>query len=568
MTERVIQGFFLGGVRQGPGSPAVQAALVQPKGAGQGARQMPGPPPPAFAPAARQVMQQHRAPGAAVQRPGGDGDFAVDPMRLGLSRGGGSPLPQILLAKMEAAFGADFSAVRVHVGPQPARIGALAFTTGNDLYFAPGQYQPDSVRGQQLIGHELAHVVQQRSGRVRGAGNGTWVVQNRALEAEADRLGARAAAHVVQPMRVPAVPSPRATGPAPSAALQMRRAQGRQPPVNRNPGDQRAMARQNNHNQRRLAARQLQQARQGGVRVRRLRGAAGRVARAMLAAAPQPRPQQVDAAQQAAAPQLPAPLPFAAAPRLLDPREVAAAARQREQVRQGELALQAELDQLLAMAVQADLDHQAVLEAEAELVRQAELARLGVEAEALSEASALLQQAETAFEQRAKAIIDATVELKRLKDYPTVHAFLLKYEKLLGEAQIAKMRRLSRKRQLQHLELAKGWYSFLAYLDSVPDLTEDHKHFAPVSPFGNGLNGGKAPTGHRDANFDAGEGRRWHIHFRDHVKFGNGPQIDFAGRTSAEILAKLNAAAAGPLGKGVNQASLNQCKAWIQKNLK
>jgi len=132
----------------------------------------------------------------------------------------GKPLPQTVLAKMEAALGADFSAVRVHVGPQAARIGALAFTTGNDLYFAPGQYQPDNVRGQQLIGHELVHVIQQRQGRVRAPGSGTFVVNDRALEAEADRLGIMAAAHraVVQPKfsrsgaitRIPPRPTPHA----------------------------------------------------------------------------------------------------------------------------------------------------------------------------------------------------------------------------------------------------------------------------------------------------------------------------------------------------------------------
>jgi ribosomal protein S18 acetylase RimI-like enzyme len=137
----------------------------------------------------------HQGAGHVAQPHGGNGSFEIDPVQLGLARGGGKPLPKAVLAKMEAAFGADFSAVRVHVGPQASRIGAVAFTTGNDLYFAPGQFQPDSVKGQQLIGHELAHVIQQRTGRVRAPASGIAVVQDRALEAEADRLGMRAAAH-------------------------------------------------------------------------------------------------------------------------------------------------------------------------------------------------------------------------------------------------------------------------------------------------------------------------------------------------------------------------------------
>lgn len=95
---------------------------------------------------------------------------------------------------MKSALGADFSDVRVHVGPQASSIGALAFTRGSDIYFAPGQYNPGSVQGQQILGHELTHVVQQRQGRVSNPfGSGVAVVQDRQLEAEADMMGWRAA---------------------------------------------------------------------------------------------------------------------------------------------------------------------------------------------------------------------------------------------------------------------------------------------------------------------------------------------------------------------------------------
>jgi hypothetical protein len=95
---------------------------------------------------------------------------------------------------MERAFQADFSAVRVHQGSQAAGIGALAYAQGTDLHFAPGQYQPDSEAGQALIGHELAHVVQQGQGRVSSpmqakAGDGAAVVHDHGLESEADRAG-------------------------------------------------------------------------------------------------------------------------------------------------------------------------------------------------------------------------------------------------------------------------------------------------------------------------------------------------------------------------------------------
>jgi hypothetical protein len=77
----------------------------------------------------------------------------------------GSSLPEPLRHQMETAFGKDFSDVRVHQGPQATMLGAQAYTSGNDIHFAPGQYNPNSGAGRELLGHELAHVVQQRAGR-------------------------------------------------------------------------------------------------------------------------------------------------------------------------------------------------------------------------------------------------------------------------------------------------------------------------------------------------------------------------------------------------------------------
>jgi hypothetical protein len=123
---------------------------------------------------------------SAIQRRPGVDAFQVD-LR---PRSGGWPLPRDVQAKMEAAFGTSFSDVRVHVGPEASAIGALAFTWGSELHFAPGQYNPHTPQGQFLLGHELAHVVQQRAGRVANPfGSGVAVVQDHALEAEADRLG-------------------------------------------------------------------------------------------------------------------------------------------------------------------------------------------------------------------------------------------------------------------------------------------------------------------------------------------------------------------------------------------
>lgn len=113
--------------------------------------------------------------------------------------GGGQPLPEDVRAKMEGAFGTDFSGVRIHQGPQATRMGALAYTQGTDIHFAPGQYDPTSQRGQELLGHELTHAVQQSQGRVGATtqAKGVAVNDDQGLEREADEIGRKAAAGVV-----------------------------------------------------------------------------------------------------------------------------------------------------------------------------------------------------------------------------------------------------------------------------------------------------------------------------------------------------------------------------------
>jgi len=128
----------------------------------------------------------------AIQRKTGPGVEAFQvPLR---QKSGGQPIPDQVRAKMETALGADFSDVRVHIGQEASSLGAIAYTWGSNIHFAPGQYNPNTIQGQKLLGHELWHVVQQRSGRVSNPfGGGVAVVQDHALEAEADRMGVKAA---------------------------------------------------------------------------------------------------------------------------------------------------------------------------------------------------------------------------------------------------------------------------------------------------------------------------------------------------------------------------------------
>lgn len=76
-----------------------------------------------------------------------------------------TPLEGSVRAQMETRFGAEFGAVRIHADAPAAEsartIGAAAYTVGRDIVFGASRYQPHSGAGQQLLAHELAHVVQQ-----------------------------------------------------------------------------------------------------------------------------------------------------------------------------------------------------------------------------------------------------------------------------------------------------------------------------------------------------------------------------------------------------------------------
>jgi len=90
--------------------------------------------------------------------------------RIKAAQGSGQPLSDSIRASLEPYFGRDFSQVRVHTDPEAdelcRELGAKAFTTGHDVFFRHGDYEPDSQSGKNLLGHEIAHVAQQGAARV------------------------------------------------------------------------------------------------------------------------------------------------------------------------------------------------------------------------------------------------------------------------------------------------------------------------------------------------------------------------------------------------------------------
>src|SRR6185436_6786575 len=111
------------------------------------------------------------------------------------TRGTGQALDATARSFLEESMGADFSNVRVHTGPQAEALNqslsARAFTTGSDVFFARGEYQPGSSTGRELLAHELTHVVQQGAAREVRRKCAECEEEERKAEGEAPALQAK-----------------------------------------------------------------------------------------------------------------------------------------------------------------------------------------------------------------------------------------------------------------------------------------------------------------------------------------------------------------------------------------
>ena len=102
---------------------------------------------------------------------GGAVSGALPPIVREVLNSPGAPLTAEARAAMEARFGEDFSTLRIHADPRAAdsahAVNARAYTIGRDVVFGSGQYAPGTTAGQNLLAHELTHVVQQNFGESR-----------------------------------------------------------------------------------------------------------------------------------------------------------------------------------------------------------------------------------------------------------------------------------------------------------------------------------------------------------------------------------------------------------------
>ena len=117
------------------------------------------------------------------------------------ARGSGQSLDANLQRSMGQAMGADFSGVKVHTDSQSDQLNksiqAKAFTTGQDVFFRQGAYEPSSRGGQELIAHELTHVVQQNGGAVQRSPQPTEMSNGKSLSAELQQIPIKPATSLI-----------------------------------------------------------------------------------------------------------------------------------------------------------------------------------------------------------------------------------------------------------------------------------------------------------------------------------------------------------------------------------
>jgi hypothetical protein len=103
----------------------------------------------------------------------------------------GKALQPEVKGEMQKALGHNFDDIRIHddsgANQLSSDLGAGAFTSGNDIYFKQGRYDPSSGKGSFLLGHELGHHIQQHEPGIIGGER--QIVTDNVLETEADMAG-------------------------------------------------------------------------------------------------------------------------------------------------------------------------------------------------------------------------------------------------------------------------------------------------------------------------------------------------------------------------------------------
>lgn len=125
--------------------------------------------------------------------------------RIQARRGAGNPLPEAVQRHLEQGLNHDLSKVRIHDDTEADKlakgVNAIAFTTGNDIFFQSGKFNPNTQSGIELLAHEVTHTVQQSKGQV-----GKGIDPSASHEAEAQEMGRKLAVMPSSKSLIPPIP--------------------------------------------------------------------------------------------------------------------------------------------------------------------------------------------------------------------------------------------------------------------------------------------------------------------------------------------------------------------------
>ena len=99
-------------------------------------------------------------------------DGAAISERIGAAEGAGTALDPAVSRQLAHTLGQDPGDPRIHLDAEAdalsRELGAKAFTSGRDIFFREGAFDPSVPEGFGLLAHEATHVLQQASGPVDG----------------------------------------------------------------------------------------------------------------------------------------------------------------------------------------------------------------------------------------------------------------------------------------------------------------------------------------------------------------------------------------------------------------
>ena len=116
-------------------------------------------------------------------------------------------LPEETRMGLEQHFGYRLSNIKFTQSPAVTQLGELAYARGNEVRFAPGAFSPHTQEGQEILRHEVAHIIQQAKGQVQPEG-GMPLNTDANLEAYARAKLGGAAPPSPRPFQAPSAPPP------------------------------------------------------------------------------------------------------------------------------------------------------------------------------------------------------------------------------------------------------------------------------------------------------------------------------------------------------------------------